>query len=250
MVLAAIDAGAEYIALTDPEDLYFAYCPRWKKMAKGFGTIDKDRHFAEILPLKEKYAGQIKVAVGAEFGYAEEAVADYSEIAKLPLDVIINSVHSAGHKDIYYPEFYEGRTKKQAYAEYLREILKSVNAPYGWDVLGHLGYIERKAPYADVRLTFDGFPELLDEILKVLITGGKALEINSQTKGSGYALIPDDSVLKRYRELGGELITFGSDAHTKDRIGEKYADFIELATRIGFKYVAGYAGRKPVFTKL
>jgi histidinol-phosphatase (PHP family) len=247
MIEAALLAGADYIAVTDHHDLYLPYIPSQVALGRGgdFGRIDLKRHFATLQPLKERFAGKIEVAIGAEFGYIKEAEADFLQACKMPFDVIINSVHSAGYEDLYEDAYYDGKSKKQTYELFLQEVWQSLHAPYPFQIVGHLGYVERNAKYENRRLVYAEFPDLLDAILKKAAQDGKALEVNSHTKSLEFDYGPDITIIKRFKELGGQFVTFASDAHAVGTIGQKWAQAISAITSAGFKFVTSFMGQKP-----
>jgi len=246
MVQAAILRGVKYVAFSEHHDLYLPYIPSQVALGRGgdFGKVDFNRHLAEIAELKKKYEGQIEIACGVEYGYIKEAEQDYKLLDNLPFDVIINSVHSAGYEDLYEPAYYEGKSKQETYELFLKEVWDSINAPYDWQILGHLGYVERMAKYPNKRMVWTDFPDLLDEILKKLARDGKALEVNSRTKSEQYLYGPDLSILKRFKEVGGEFVTFGSDAHEPETIGLKWDVTTSAISSAGFKYITAFMGKK------
>lgn len=93
--------------------------------------------------------------------------------------------------------------------------------------------------------------DLIDEILKILIQRGKGLEVNSA--GLKYGLPyphPHPDVLKRYKELGGEIITIGADAHKPEHVAYDFAQTAEILKSCGFKFYTEFCERKPVFKQL
>ena len=99
--------------------------------------------------------------------------------------------------------------------------------------------------------TYHKYSDVIDEILKTLIQKGKGIEIN--TGGFKYGLghpNPTEEILFRYHELGGEIITVGSDAHTPEHVGYAFDRVPEILTRAGFRYVTVFQNRQPVFIPL
>ncbi len=179
---------------------------------------------------KLKTASPVIIFKGVELGFRKKAVRKYQEIAKYPLDYLIMSVHTVkGRGDCYYPEFFTGLTKEQAYTKYLETVLESVQCDVDFQILGHLGYVARYAPYEDKKLQYKDFPELIDKILTKLIERGISLEINTACRGLEGPFVTDVSILERYIELGGDDFTYGSDAHkTEDyqRGADAAVDFL------------------------
>ncbi len=157
----------------------------------------------------------VKILKGAELGYSAGAVAKYKQILKdYAFDYTILSVHTlSGRGDCYFPEFFAGLSARRAYTDYFQAVLESVRSDIDFDILGHVGYVSRNAPYDERRIIYSQFKDILDEILKETIARGVCLEINTSVGKSGATFIPDVDVLDRFLELGGKYLTFGSDAH-------------------------------------
>ena len=246
MIDRAIELGMEYVALTDHYDAELTLLPEFAFIRQ----IDLDRHFKELAELKERYAGKIQVGVGIECGYMKEADDIYLKtLAPFDIDITINSVHTVEYEDCYLKSYFDKRTKYSAYEAYLKVVRESLDCPYHYDSVGHIGYVVRKSIYPDKNLYYADHADLIDDILKTLIAKGKALEVNSQSKGV-YDFLPTKEILLRYKELGGELLTFGSDAHLLERLGEKYSLVTDYLKSIGFKHVFKYLAHKPVAVKL
>ncbi|MDE5618209.1 MAG: histidinol-phosphatase HisJ family protein [Clostridia bacterium] len=240
MLDGAVKKGAGYLALTD-------HCDKDCVLIPGFEwvrQIDLDAHIQELDKVKQEYTGVIEVGIGLELGYYAPAGDMYAEITrKYPTDVIINSVHIVNCEDCYYPSYFE-RDRALAYGDYLRAVRRSIDAPYNYDIIGHIGYVARKAPYSDRALRYSEFPEMIDDILKAIIDKGKALEVNGRGPDGTYA--PTFDIVKRYRQLGGELVTFGSDAHNPDYILINYDKVVEGLKAAGFRYIFRYLNHRPI----
>ena len=125
-----------------------------------------------------------------------------------------------------------------------------------YDVIGHIGYIDKYLEKAQ-GLTggggpfrFADFEDLLDEILRTAISKGKGIEVNTSNYFVYDYPTPHPSIIKRFVELGGEVMTMGSDAHFSDAIGHRFADAAELMKQCGVKYVCTFEQRKPTFIPL
>jgi histidinol-phosphatase (PHP family) len=192
--------------------------------------------------------------VGAERGgapYTSERV--HSFVSAYPFDFIIISSHESQGADLWYHEstYFAGKEKREVYTAYFEEVLQNVKAMDAFSVYGHLDFIRRYGGYADNSLEYADYRDVVDAILAALIEKGKGLEINSS--GFRYGLgqtHPQVSILKRYRELGGEIITVGSDAHKPECIAEEFAQCREALDAAGFKAVTLFRGMKPVFVDL
>ncbi|MDE7373415.1 MAG: histidinol phosphate phosphatase, partial [Clostridia bacterium] len=134
--------------------------------------------------------------------------------------------------------------KQTAYLKYLNCVRESLFVPYRYDIVGHIGYVSRKAPYADPKLYYSEFACILDEILKIIIDKGKILEVNTSVMPKVGEFLPGADILARYYELGGRKVSFGSDAHKSERIADKRALVIAELKRIGFTYLTVPGGIK------
>lgn len=247
LVKAAISKGLKYLAITDHCDKDCVALPGFEWVRQ----IDLVSRKAEMTALKQKYAGEIYIADSLEYGYAPEADALYLDVQNsYPTDYVINSVHIVEGIDVYFREYFDFRTKAEAYGAYLEAVLASVDAPYAYDAIGHLGYIARCSTYPDKKLYYNDFADLIDAILKAVINKGKSLEINTASKGTKCDLFHDTTILKRYKQLGGELITFGSDAHEPSRLCADFEEAEAAVLSCGFRYAFVYSGHKPSAVKL
>lgn len=199
---------------------------------------DEEEYFHVARHLQEDYEGVMNVAVGAEFGYSEkqEVQGRYAlTYEKYRPDFIINSVHTVDGEDYCRRENIE--TKDELYRRYLRLIRKSLDVPYPYDIVGHIGYAARYAPFEDKRFSLDRFGEEIDDILKTIIEKDKILEVNSSTKQLPQLCMPSEEILQRYYALGGRKVSFGSDSHFTSRILDKREQVMAMLKSIGFTYI-------------
>jgi histidinol-phosphatase (PHP family) len=127
-----------------------------------------------------------------------------------------------------------------------------VKAHDDFDVVGHLTYV-CKSPEIPNRIPiyYKDYQEIGDEIMKVLVSKGKGMEINTSSIAGPYGKpIPGLDQLKLFRQLGGEIITIGSDAHVPENVGFGGDLAREMMKEAGFKYVAFYESRKPQFMSI
>lgn len=247
---AAIHAGLGGIAFTDHLEL------DWPRLDFSVTPelIDKiiSTRSTEINALRNKEFGALKILKGLELGFAPRVLDQASAIVqKYDFDFIILSTHAVDQEDIAQPEFFQNKTKEQVFSRYLATIYESASTFNDFDVIGHIGYLCRYTPEQDKALRYADFSDTLDAIFKKLIEKGKGIEVN--TAGFLYNLgfsHPDVDSLKRYKELGGEIITIGSDAHKQEHIGNKFTFIVDQLQSIGFKYVTYFENRKPIFVKI
>ena len=240
MVQAAVAAGLKEICFTDHLD----YDPMGRETNIAFSTEDYNRTYDNL------EHSQLVIRRGMEFGMLPDNVQVFREdIKRRPFDFVLGSIHFADGIDIYYPEFWDGKDHAKAEEQVLLNTLACVKAHDDFDVLAHLTYMskahanpdKRIIPYADHR-------ELFDEILQTLVSKGKGLEINTSGVDVCGATLPHEPYLRRFKELGGEIVTVGSDAHTAARVGQYCHETCILVREI-FGYVCTFAERKPIFHK-
>mgnify|MGYP003589062459 CR=1 FL=1 len=169
--------------------------------------------------------------LGAEIGL-QTGLADRNRafLAKVPFDLVIGSIHLLDAKDIYYPEYYEMRSQQQAYHEYFTVMAQTLREHDFVDILGHIDYIARYAPYENPELQYGVFREDIDEVLKAVVETNTVMELNTRRLKDRLALKELVPIYKRYQEMGGAYITLGSDAHEPAAIGMAFAaarDFAE-----------------------
>ena len=131
---------------------------------------------------------------------------------------------------------------------YLETILTEMKWLEDFDIMGHFDYIVRYAPYPETCLRYRDFSDILDEMMTYIIHEGKALEINTKSyqDHKGRLVTLDTDILRRYRELGGEIISLGSDSHAPSKVGYGFESFAELLKSFGFRWTAHYEKRKLV----
>lgn len=206
---------------------------------KPAAVTDAAAYFACARKLQAGRGHGTRFLVGGEFGFTPNprAHAMYAAlIGNYHPDFIVNSVHTVDGVDVWYGEHFAGKTKREAYGSYLRRVRESLDAPYAYDIVGHIGYVARNAPYPDPVLRYDDFAALFDEILCRVVARDKILEVNSSGRGAG-DFIPNADVLRRYFALGGRLVSYASDAHSTERICEKRETVVSALRAIGFTHI-------------
>ncbi len=245
MIESAIQRRLTGICFTDHQDFDYREQP-------GYFDLDFDAYYKEIMNLKEEYKARIEILWGVELGLQPHVVAKNLKVTDTyPFDFVIGSSHVVDHIDIYYPVFYEGRTERTAYRRYFESVLENIQTDADYDVYGHLDYVVRYGPNKNNSFSYQKYADLIDEILRLLIEKGKGIELNMA--GFKYGLghpNPTEDILKRYRQMGGEIITIGSDGHKPDQIAWDYTKVPELLKQAGFEYYTVFKGRNPEFIKL
>lgn len=249
MVLEGTARGLETLCFTEHND--FDY-PPYPDLTADYFILDTGAYLRTLNTLKEKYTGQINLLWGVELGLQPGCAKKNAALAKaFPFDFIIGSSHVCHGKDPWYPGFFEDRRQEEALGEYFESILENLRCFQDFDVYGHLDYILRYAPRKDEDYSYEKYAELLEEILKTLIQAGKGLELNTGGIKSGLRdFHPSRAILRRYRQLGGEIITVGSDSHGTAGIGAHFASAAEALRECGFRYYSVFENRTPRFLPL
>lgn len=241
----AIQLGLEGIAFTDHVDIdYPGADESW--------YINYDKYFSEILAVKANYKGKLNVLSAIEVGIQPHVIDESLRIVKNgSFDYVLASIHVIDGIDPYARAYYKDKSKLDAYERYLREIYFMITHFETFDMVGHFEYIIRYAHYIDRTIRYADHTDVFDCILKELIRQGHGFEVNTGTYRDPEATLKYDfEVLKRYRELGGELVCLGSDAHRANHIGLRFDYFAQMIRDAGFKYTVHYEDRKPVYDKL
>ncbi len=209
---------------------------------EGKFAFDPEEYFNKY----SKYRND-KLLLGVEMGIREDCLEENKRLAQsYGFDYIIGSVHVVDNIDIYEGIFYEGRDKKEVYSQYLNAMLESIKKHDFIDSLGHIDYIARYARFDDNEIYYREFENEIDEILKILIQNEKAIEINTRRIGNSKVVSSLIQIYKRYYELGGRIVTIGSDSHTQENIGANFDIAKEMVDMCNLKMVY-YKDRKPYF---
>lgn len=245
----AEELGIGVLAITDHCDLYPARYPLEEVKAAVCASVD------ETAALREKWDGSLRLLTGFELG---EAV-DYPDIAEEILamrevDLVLGSIHRAGDiADFYYLDC-KGENLDRINAlmdDYFDRLLRL--ADWGkFDVLTHLTYPLRYiVGDAGIPLELGRWQDKIDALFTRIIDKGIALEVNASGLRQKIGRpLPDEPLLKRYKELGGKLISLGSDAHRYADIGSGLAACQQMLKGLGFKEVCCFVKRQPQMISL
>lgn len=252
MLDAAVERGLDAVCITDHMDLDFP-----PQDGEDFGgkqpfCFDLDEYFRTLSPIREEYRERLDVRIGIEIGLQPHLGDRYREMAHAyPFDYVIGSVHLIRGLDPYYGKLFEGRSDEDAYREAFEETLRCLDAVSDFDSLGHLDYVVRYGKHQAEKYSYQKFADEIDEVLKKLISMGKGLEMN--TGGLKYGLgfcNPHPDVMKRYRELGGEIVTVGADAHRPEHVAYEFGKAAEVLRMCGFRYYTEFKDRRAEFVKI
>jgi histidinol-phosphatase (PHP family) len=197
----------------------------------------------------------IKFGVEAGIALAPEHFPELEdELRSAGCDFVIASAHSVDDIDPFNPEFYAGKTISEAFQDYISSIYTGITQldPSLFSCVGHIDFPAKGAhSEKDSRLFYKYAPDEIDALFQYIIQLGKCIEINTATyRNLGGLSIPGEDWLRRYVQMGGEYVTFGSDAHSPEYIFYRMDEAAEMARRAGIKYYATFDRMAPTFHKL
>lgn len=230
MIREAAAKGIRHLCLTDHMDYDY-------NDGDILFEFDPKEYFRRLLPLKEQYKDQIDLCIGIELGLQPYLSKKHHNLVfSNSFDFVIGSIHLVHCRDPYFPSYFEGREEPEAYQEYFECALQNLESYSNFDVFGHLDYVVRYGPNQNQYYSYQKYKEILDEILRSLVKKDIGLEVN--TGGFKYGLgVPNPcrEIISRYRELGGKIITFGSDAHDPKYLAYEFDRAAELLKECGFR---------------
>lgn len=245
MIEHAISLGLERLCITDHMDYDF---PVFHGITFQF---DPERYFNTLEKLKLQYQSKIQLLIGIEIGLQPHLVKAYDDlINQYPLDFVIGSSHVVDGLDPYHKEYWSDKDSIQGITRYFESIIENTRLHSNFDIYGHLDYairyIGEKGNYR-----YEEHIDLIDSMLITLIQSGKGIECN--TSGYKYGLgvpHPNPYILKRYKELGGEILTIGSDGHIPLHLAYDFKKAHELLLALGYRHYTIYEKREPRFIRL
>ena len=247
IIAKAISLNLKCICFTDHNDYDWPVIDGKKEFSLDYPSYTK-----YMEKLKFKYKDIFPVYIGVEQGLSQtsaDLINNYDQDNFL--DFIIGSSHLVYGADPYEKEFWTGRDIDKSIRDYYESIIENLMVCNNFDVYGHLDYITRYIPDKTYKYDPNKYMEIIEVILKKLIENGKGIELNTAgLKCQLNAANPDTPVLKLYRQLGGEIITVGSDAHKADDVGKFHDKAYTLLKEAGFNYYTIFKRRHPEFIPL
>lgn len=255
VVKDAIAMGMREICFTDHVDYgikedWDSPHPIEYRGEEPLANVDYPAYVSKIRELQYLYNDEIEIKLGLEFGVQKHTIPKYEALfAKYPFDFIILSIHQVDDKEFWTQDFQKGRSQKECNERYYEEMLNVVSTYHNYSVLGHMDLIARYDPYG--LYPFEKVKAIISEILKVIIRDGKGLELNTSYHRYGLQdVTPSINILKLYRELGGEIITIGSDSHKPEHLGTYFGEAKEILKNLGFRSFCTYEKMRPIYHEL
>jgi histidinol-phosphatase (PHP family) len=239
----ALERGIAELAITDHVD-FDARDP-----AYGYTTFaDRER---VVRDAAERWGPRgVTIRFGAELTYNRSWESDLRRhMARHAYDFTIGSVHDwpgSPYRRSGIGSWVAERPLDEVVAPYYDEVIAAARSGL-FDTIGHLDVVKRYLhPYvtaADLAARAD----LLEPVLEAIVESGVALEVNtSGLRHPSAETYPSAAVVERFRELGGERVTVGSDAHRPDWFAYRLADAYRIIEDAGFGELAFRRGAGPV----
>lgn len=248
IIKRAIELGMNEITITDHLDLDFPG-------EVNIFTLDIKKYIETLKEIKKEYKDKINIKIGIELGLQPHLREAYEEIFSCKdIDFIIGSSHCVKGYDIADKSFFEKYTKDTAHKIYFEEVLENLDIFPEINIYGHLDFINRygRCVYEDYKkINFDMHKDIIDKILRKLIEKGIGIEINTSALRYGLRdFHPCRKILKRYKDLGGEIITIGSDSHKAEDIMKDFDKVKEVLKELGFENFNTFEKRKIEYRNL
>lgn len=255
VVKDAVRLGLEEICITDHVD--YGVKADWDsgeeilyRNGEPLANVDYPRYAAQIERMRRLYGDQITIKMGMEFGVQSHTIPQFEALfRRYAFDFIILSIHQVEDQEFWTQDFQRGRTQKEYNERYYEEMLRVVRAYKNYSVLGHMDLIKRydkAGPYP-----FDRIKPMLAEILKIVIADGKGIEVNTSSHRYGLTdSMPSAELLELYKDLGGSIVTIGSDSHAPAHLGTYIGEAKRLLKGLGFQHFCTYDRMRPVFHTL
>lgn len=211
-------------------------------------NVDYDAYFPCVEALRDEWAGRLTIKRGLEFGAQTHTIPQFNALWdawKDHLDFALLSIHQVGDLEFWTGEFQEGRTQESYNLAYYQELYEVATSFDHYSVLAHLDLIKRYDS-AGI-LDFPANRDLVAATLEHVIATGKGIELN--TSSIRYGLKdsqPAREILELYRDLGGSIVTLGSDSHSPEHLGAYIRHFQHLLADVGFEGFCTYAKMVPM----
>ena len=249
---AAIRQGLGAIAITDHWDGFPAgrrdagYAPHFMD-SRDFWTLHGEALFPEICAAREAYQGRLQIVYGVELGQPQlNPEETRSFLSSHAFDFVLASQHLNGNCEDYYTLDYEKIDLDALMQECFALELQVVRSGIA-DALAHIDQPVRLMKHTGFDLRLSAYRDQIADLLREAVSHGVALELNTHGLRNWYHRIsPPEWVLALYRDLGGEFVTIGSDAHHASDVGAGVREARELADRYGLRAVSWFENHEPI----
>ena len=214
-------------------------------------NCDYAAYFRTLRVMQEQYAGRISIRAGIEFGVQAETASQFEDDFRpvIRFDFCDPEQPSGREQRVLELRIPGGPHPGRVPGRLLSGDLRRYAALQNYSVLGHLDMIKRYdkcGAYPDEKVL-----PLIERILRQAIADGKGIELNTSSFKYGLPdLMPSRRILRFYRELGGELLTIGSDSHETVHLGDHIREVRPVLRDLGFRTFCTFERMKPVFHDL
>lgn len=238
----------------DPEGIIIRHAiEHGKEVDLVLANVNYPKYFEALNMYQKKYASSISIKKGLEFGIQSITVDAYEKLYASyqdDLDFILFSMHQVNNLEFWTQDFQKGKTQKEYNDEYYKEIYQTMQMFHHYSCLAHLDLMAR---YDENGIyPFENEKDIIAEILKYVIRDGKGIEINTSSWKYGLKdTQPSRAILKLYKDLGGKIITVGSDAHETKYLASHIKDaYAILKNEIGINEICTFDHMQPIFHKI
>ncbi len=255
VVKDAIALALDEICITDHVDYgvkadWDSDEPILYRHGEPIANVDYPRFMTEFKRVQQLYGDRLSIKLGMEFGVQSHTIPQFETLFKrYPFDFIILSIHQVEDKEFWTQDFQQGRAQQEYNERYYEEMLKVVRAYKNYSVLGHMDLIKR---YDEAGIyPFEKVKPFIAEILKIVIADGKGIEVNTSSHRYGLSdSMPSTELLQLYHDLGGTIVTIGSDSHAPAHLGTYIQEAECQLKSLGFQHFCTYEKMQPVFHQL
>jgi histidinol-phosphatase (PHP family) len=243
MCAAALQCGLREVCFTEHVD--------WAPWEAAEAHFNPAAYVSAAQHCQSEFADRLSVRIGLELGEPHLAADRIKDLLEAwPFDFLLGSAHWIDQSGIYMSDVYQVHAPEHVEREYFLRVLELAEAGE-FDSLGHLDLVRRYRPKELGAFDTLAHAEAIRAILQTLVRRDKAFEINTSPLRRGLdATCPDLTVLRWYKELGGEKLTVGSDAHRPDQVGTGFEVALDLMRSAGFSRLVRFTERRPEWVPL
>lgn len=240
MCRSALEMGVAEIAFTEhfdckPEDICYGY-------------YRPNTYFETLEAARREFEPQgLTIRAGVELS-EHHLYADIQRpvLEAWPYDLALGSLHWVGDNNIFDDAYFRAHSPQETAEAYFTELARLAQFG-GFEVLAHPDVLKRSAFDVYRRFEIEPYEDLVRRVWQACIDNGIGIEINtSALRMNVQEVHPAPAALRWYREMGGELLTIGSDGHRPTNVGYELATALDLARAAGFTRLASYEQRKVV----
>lgn len=212
-------------------------------------NVDYDAYFSAIAQVRKEFEDRLVVKTGLEFGAQTHTIGQFNALWDAwghELDFVLLSIHQVGDAEFWTGDFQRGRTQDEYNHAYYQELYNVATTFEHYSVLAHVDLIKRYDP-AGIQ-AFPAHRDLIAATLEHAIAHNKGIELNTSSFRYGLSdLQPAREILRLYRDLGGEILTLGSDSHEPAHLGAYLRYCQRQLAELGFAGFYTFDHMEPAF---